>query len=553
MILRSMTTPLDPVHHGLLSPAERPSIPGGGPQRIGEVIDRTLATAPERTALVGRNGRFSYAELDREADRAAFALTDLGVRQGARVAACLPNDVDIVVALLGAQRLGAIWVGINRALAPREKVYQLADCGASVLLASPDAVDEIAGERSGLPELQHAVRVAHGVPSEWHERLRAAGDPGRPVVAIDPHAPAAIAYTSGTTGHAKGAVHSHHNLLLVGAVAHATGRYGASVSQGAVLPLTILNIVVLTPLTAFQDGSSCIAIDRVDPEGIADWLERESVGHFAGVPTIFHDLLTHPRVRTEQLASLIRPEVGGAVCPEAFRTLYRERFGAEVTIGYGMAEAPTVVTRTDGGPSDEAGLCGRPVPQVDVVILGEDDRVLPAGEVGEICVAPARSGDWAGVYTPMLGYWNRAEETREALRGGMYHSGDLGVLGADGNLTIRGRRNELILRGGANVYPAEVERVLEEHPAVAAAAALGVPDVRLGERVVAAVELQPGRALSLDELAAHSAGRLARYKLPDEVAVVAELPRNAMRKVLKRGLVQLFASPIEEPRLEANA
>jgi acyl-CoA synthetase (AMP-forming)/AMP-acid ligase II len=307
-----------------------------------------------------------------------------------------------------------------------------------------------------------------------------------------------------------------------------------------VLPLTLLNLVVLGPLVAFQLGTACVAIDRVDPEGLAAWIRGERVGSFAGVPTIFWDLLTHPSVSREDLASLVAPEVGGAECPEEFRALYRDRFGAPVRVGYGMTEAPTAVSWSTGDASPEPGLCGRALPQIEIAILSDDGRRVPPGEVGEICIGPAREGPWAGVYTPMLGYWNQPEATAEALRGGLYHSGDLGCLDAGGTLWIRGRRSELILRGGANVYPAEVERAIQAIPGVAGCAVLGIPDRRLGQRVVAAVEPAAGARLSAEEIQAHLAPRLARYKVPERIAIVASLPRNAMSKVLKRELEGLF-------------
>ena len=521
----------------------RPAIPGGGPQSVAEVLDRALAEEPGREALVGRHGRQSYAELDAAANAAARALAELGVRPGERVAACLPNDVDLVVAFLGCMRMGALWVGVNRVLAPPEKEYVLRDSGAALLLATPEVAAELADRRSGLPSLEHVLAVDPGGSADaWRARLSAASGAGRPELAIDPFAPAAIAYTSGTTGHPKGAVHSQHNLLLPGAVSRATGRYPPGTRVGAVLPLTILNLVVLGPLTAFQLGTCCVAIDRIDPEGLADWIRRERVGNFAGVPTIIHDLLTHPKVRPEDLVSLVAPEVGGAECPEEFRALYRERFGAEVRVGYGMTEAPTAVTWSTGDAAHEPGLCGRALPQVEIAIVGEDGRPLAAGEVGEICIGPASEGPWAGVYTPMLGYWNRPDATAEALRDGRYHSGDLGLLDAGGTLFIRGRRSELILRGGANVHPAEVERVIQEIPGVAACAVLGVPDRRLGQRVVAAVEPAPGASLRSEAILAYLAPRLARYKLPERIELVAKLPRNAMSKVLKRELEALFRS-----------
>jgi long-chain acyl-CoA synthetase len=185
------------------------------------------------------------------------------------------------------------------------------------------------------------------------------------------------------------------------------------------------------------------------------------------------------------------------------------------------------------------------VEQVEIVIVDQDDQPLPQGELGQICVKPASSGRYAHVYTTMLGYWNRPEATAAALRGGIYHTGDIGYLDAAGQLFIRGRQNDLIIRGGANVYPAEVERVLSTHPAVAAVAVLGISDERLGQRVAAVVELQAG-ANADDEpalaaaLQAHCATQLARYKVPDQIRFIDALPRNAMNKIIKPQLLHLF-------------
>jgi acyl-CoA synthetase (AMP-forming)/AMP-acid ligase II len=525
---------------GLAPPERRPEIPGR-PQSVAEVLDPVLERDPGRTALVGRHGRLSYAELDAAANRAAQALASLGLAPGDRVAACLPNDVGIVVAFLAAMRLGALWVGVNRVLAPPEKAYILEDSGAALLLTSSDVARELEALRARLPGLRALLRADPADPrSEWASLCARQRGEARPDVALDPWGPAAIAYTSGTTGHPKGAVHSQHNLLLPGAVSAAERTHPEHVPQGVVLPLTILNLVVLGPLQTWQNGSACVAMDRTDAIGVAEWIERERIGSFAGVPTLIHDLLTHPEVRPEQLVSLTQPLVGGATCPEALRVLYRARFGRDVAIGYGMTEAPTSVTRAEGGPVATPGLCGRALPQVEISIRDETGRALPTGSEGEICVGPARQGAWAGVYTPMLGYWKKPEATAQALRDGVYYSGDLGVLEPDGTLYIRGRRNELILRGGANVYPAEVERVLAEHPAVAECAVFGIPDARLGERVVATVVLAPAVRARVEELQAFCREQLARYKVPERIAFVETLPRNAMSKVVKRMLAPLF-------------
>jgi long-chain acyl-CoA synthetase len=532
---------------GLVPSAARPAIPGDAPQTVAGVLAGPLARCPDRLALVGRHARYTYAQLDAEVAVATRALADLGVGAGDRVAASIPNHPDIVIAFLATMRLGALWVGIARALAPAEKAYMLRDSAASVFLGDAAMAASIEGVRAQLPDLAHLLVAEPGDREcSWARALEAArGRPAPPHLVIDPFAPAAIAYTSGTTGFPKGAVHSQHNLLLPGAVAAATGAYPKGQVHGVLLPLTVLNLMVLVPLLAFQIDGTCVCMDRIDALGIADWVRSEKVGHFAAVPAIYHDLLTHADVRREDLASLARPEVGGAECPPSFLILYRERFGSDVSIGYGMTEAPTAVTRSLGDRPPEPGMIGRALPQIAIRLLDEEGRDVADGEVGEICVAPAWSGPFAGVYTPMLGYWNKPDETEKALRGGVYHTGDLGVRdGATGDLFIRGRRGDLILRGGANVYPAEIERVLHADARVAACAVLGVPDERLGERVVAAVQFADGAApMSEAELKDLCAASLARYKVPERFHFVERVPRNSMGKVVKRELRKALGLP----------
>jgi len=512
-----------------------PAIPGG-PASAAAVLDAGLAEHPDREALVGRHGRFTWAELDAEANRAAHALASLGVGAGDRVAMSLPNDVDIVVGFLACMRLGAVWLGLSLVLAPPEKAYLLDDSGAAVVLATPSIAAELA------PATARIVVVdPDGRDDEWRSRVADAA--ATPLdISVDPHGPAAIAYTSGTTGRPKGAVHSQHNLLLPGAVARARAQYRADDRVGVVLPLTIVNLIALGPLLAWQVGATCIAIDRVDASSLARWIRDERVSAISTVPTIMHDLLTNPEVEPDDLASLRVPGVGGADCPESFRDLYRQRFGTEVTVGYGLTEAPTAVTMTVPELPAVAGSAGRALPHVRVVIIGGDGAEASPGEVGEICVGPAADGPWAGVYTPMLGYWNRPAETAEALQGGLLHTGDLGLIDEHGEVFVKDRRHDLVIRGGANVYPAEVERVLHDDPGVAACAVVGRPDDRLGERVVAFVQPVEGATLDIDQLRAHCSANLARYKVPEEFHVVDAFERNAMGKIVKAGLRERLGS-----------
>ncbi len=218
------------------------------------------------------------------------------------------------------------------------------------------------------------------------------------------------------------------------------------------------------------------------------------------------------------------------------------RFGYEVLEGYGLTEAPTSVSHTNPDLPRVVGSVGTALPQVSLHIIDPEGNELGADEVGEICVGPASEGPFAGVYTPMLGYWNREEATREALSGGLLHTGDIGTMDADGNLFIRDRKSDLILRGGANVYPAEVERVLHEDRRVGACAVVGVPDKRLGERVMAAVQLARGAELSEEELVEHFRDNLARYQVPDRILLVDAVPLTPMGKIRKREIKGWFES-----------
>ncbi|MDT4936198.1 MAG: long-chain acyl-CoA synthetase [Pseudonocardiales bacterium] len=521
-------------------PRSRPPIPGSV-QSVADVLQPIVGTTPHAAALVGRHGRYTYLELDREVSRAAHVLSALGVVPTDRVALCLPNDVDAVIAFLAIMRVGAVWVGVHRALAPTEKRHLIADSGATVLLAEPAAAAEVAALGNDLPQLRRTVLVdPDASDSEWHRSL-AAADPSYATEPVDPFAAAAIAYTSGTTGVPKGVVHSQHNLILPGGVLVARKSFAADEPHGVVHPLTILNQLVLMVLVAFQAGAKCVVIDGHDPVTIADWVARERIATLSMVPTVFHDLLTHPHVRPQDLASVTKPRSGGSYPPEKLRTLFEERFGIRITSSFGLTEAPTIVSREEPEDPYVEGCLGQALPQVQLLIRDDSDADVAPGSVGEICVGPATDGPWAGVYTPMLGYWGLQEETERALRGGVLHTGDVGRLDENGRLFLVDRKSSLIIRGGSNIYPAEVERVLQRHPSVADCAVVPRPDERLGETTVAFIELKAGALADPDALLAQCRSHLARYKVPDEIRFIDALPRGALGKIARSRLEQAAA------------
>jgi acyl-CoA synthetase (AMP-forming)/AMP-acid ligase II len=352
--------------------------------------------------------------------------------------------------------------------------------------------------------------------------------------------PAGIAYTSGTTGYPKGAVHSQWNLLLPGAVTVAARGYGPDLRKGDCLALTILNMMVLTTLLVAQAGGCCVIMDRIDAEGVAEWIRRERVTTFNGPPALLYSLAHHAGITPGDLASLTDVWSGGADCPEGIREAFTAKFGPPVATTYGLSEAPTLVSIDPIGGPHHLGASGVALPHLKVRIADGGGADLNPGETGEVCLSAATSGEWAGMYQPMLRYWQREEATAGARRGRELRTGDLGFIDPGGYLVIRDRTSLVVIRGGANVYPAEVERVLFEHPGVAASAVLGLPDERLGERVVAAVQVEAGATVTEDDLRRHCLASLAKYKVPERFAFVDDFDRNSMGKIVRRDLRKLF-------------
>ncbi|MET0728306.1 MAG: AMP-binding protein [Acidimicrobiales bacterium] len=494
------------------------------PRSIAHVLERALSEDRSREALVARSRRLSYTELDTEANRAAQALWALGIRPGDRVAASLPNDAAVVVAFHGAMRLGAVWLGINRVLAPPEKRFQLDDAEATLLLSDDE-----------LPHLGTRL-VAR---DEWQEIVAASS--ADPIgVDVDPDAPAGIAYTSGTTGRPKGVVHSQRGLLTPGATLVESRGYDGTLRKGDCFPFTTLNMAVLTTLLVSQAAGTSIVMDRIDAEGVAEWIRDEGVTVWNGPPALLHSLTSMDSVAPEDLSSLSEVWTGGADCPEAIRTAFEAKFGRPVLATYGLTEAPSVVAIDPVGGPHVLGASGRPLPHLSVRVLDDDGRQLAAGQSGEVCIAPAAGDDR---YRLMLGYWRRPGDTARVLAGGVLHTGDIGFVDDGGSLHLRDRKSLVIIRGGANVYPAEVERVLQEIDGIGASAVIGVPDERLGERVVALIEPSGDIRLDLDVVRRHCAGQLAKYKVPERFVVVETLPRNAMGKIVRTGLPALASPP----------
>lgn len=508
-----------------------------GPTTFADLFDGPLEHFPERLGLIDNERQWTFAELDRSVDQAAAALAALGVGPGDRVAWSLANCAEVPIGFLATQRLAAVWLGINMNLAPPEKSHLLNDSETSLWITASDPT-AVSNDTSFSGTVIST--------SEYNDAVLAADPTNPPHPNIDPHAPAAIAYTSGTTGVPKGAVHSQHNLLWPGLITLGTHPPKPTDRQGTPLAHTILNMLILGVISAWTRGTTGVVLHRGDPEGFCAEVVRHRLTRTTLVPAQLHDLVHDQSVNPHDLKSLESILVGGAATPANTRRAFAEKFNIRALMGYGLSEAPTGIVRERIQETIDDLATGYALDLLEVVIVDEADHELCPDEPGEICLRPTSVGPWARCWTPTLGYWRRPDATRELLRSNLLHTGDIGMLDSNRRLTVSGRRSDLIVRGGANVSPADVEQVLLEHPEVLEAAVYGIADERLGERVAAAIVSTTAEP-DLDELRAHAARHLARYKVPDYISVLARLPRNSMGKVQKSELPMLA-----DPRSLAN-
>ncbi len=522
-----MSHPVDPVTGLVRRPPPRPW--PHGPATVAALLEAPLAATPDRLALIDEERRWTYRTLDDAVERTAAALVSIGAGPGSRIAWTLPNCAELPIGFLATQRIGAIWLGLNDALAEPERAALLRDAEATHHITtspSPTIADR------GVRLVRH---------DDWRALVEAT-TPGRPATDIDPHAPAAMAYTSGTTGRPKGVVHSQHNLLWPGLASLAERPVTPGERQGTPLAHTILNMLVLGPVSALVRRSTAVVLHSTRADELARDIARFAITRTTVVPTIVHDLVHRDGIDPGDLATLEHVVVGGAATSPSLRRAFFAKFGVRALAGYGLSEAPTGVVRESADEPIEDTLVGDPLAPVALRIVDEHGVEQAAGVDDEICVHATPTGEWAGCWSPMLGYWRQPDATAAALADDMLHTGDIGSLDPQGRLTVTGLLAELIVRGGANVVPAEVERTLLEHPDVADAAVFGLPDERLGERVVAAI-IAAVADPDLDAIRAHCATRIAPYKVPDQIRIVDTFPRNAMGKVRKTALIDGLTEP----------
>ena len=452
------------------------------------LLDAAARRRPDAPALVWDGGALTWRELELRAGGVARRLSRQGVHAGDTVALLLPNGWGFVAALWGALKLSATVAPLNPLLSAGERDRILAHLGPALIV---DEVDE-----------EQAV---------WDS--------------ADGKAPALVLYTSGSTGRPKGAVLSHAALRAgneswAGPVMRLTPQDVVL----AALPLAHsfgLNGALLAPLSA---GGTVAILERFSPQETLRAIARHGVTVLPAVATMFQRMLEVPGVSEAACSSLRLAVSGAAPCSWDLAEAWRRRTGVRIVRGYGMTELFRPISYLADDPTDLPDAIGRPVPGVEVRVVDDAEQALAAGEAGEL---------WIRTPAAMDGYLRADEETRAVIRDGWFRTGDLAQLSPEGFVSVVGRKKDLILRGGYSVVPGEVEAALLDHPAVAEAAVIGTPHAELGEDVSAFVTLRPGARADADELVAFCRERLAAFKYPRRVSIVAELPKSATGKVLK--------------------
>ncbi|MCP4240679.1 MAG: long-chain fatty acid--CoA ligase [bacterium] len=487
---------------------------------LGTILLGSADRRPRHTALLLDERELSFAELDRAARGVAASLRGRGLEPGDRVALLVPNVPEFTIVYFGILYAGCTVVPLNVLLSAPEVAYHLEDSGAKLLFAHP-LFEKPATEGGAAAAVPVLAASPDGVAALADAEPLAAR---HPTLATDT---AVILYTSGTTGKPKGAELTHANLLLnCAVVVPKLIPVGADDVALASLPLFHSFGQTCIQNAFIAAGGTFTLLPRFGPQEAADVMARDGVTVFAGVPTMYFALLHHEDLDPSRLG-LRFCMAGGAPLPVEVMKAFESRFGVEILEGYGLSETSPVASFNMFDKPRKAGSIGYPVWGVEMCILDADDALVPDGERGEICIRG---------HNVMKGYLGRPEATSEALRGGWFHSGDIGIRDADGSYRIVDRKKDMILRGGFNVYPREVEEVLYEHPDIVEAAVIGVEHESHGEEVKAVVVTRPDSGLTGDELIAWTKHRLAAYKYPRIVEFSDALPKGPTGKILKREL-----------------
>jgi long-chain acyl-CoA synthetase len=494
------------------------------------MLRESARSFPDKDFLRYDGGRLSYAQADDLSSRVAVSLRGRGLSPGAKVAVQLPNGPEFVLAYFGILKAGLTMVPVNPLLKRDEISYHLSDSDAVMLIHAGSA--EAAAALAGLPGVASVAVQAAPEPdgaapgSPFAELLQADADPDIYPGAADDTA--VILYTSGTTGRPKGAELSHFQLYMTCTLGGQT--FGTRPDDITLAVLPLFHVYGLSSILngATRYGRTVALLGRFSVQAVLDAIERDRVTIMAGVPTMYHEL-AEADIAGRDLSSLRVGSSGGAAIPVSVLQRFEAKYGITVLEGYGLSESASTVTVNPDAASRKFESIGKPLWGIELRIAGPGDQPLPPGRdhVGEILLRG---------HNITKGYYKRPQETAEALRNGWFRTGDLGYVDEDGFVFVVDRKKDMIIRGGFNVYPREVEELLYRHPAVLEAAVVGRPDARLGEEIQAYIVLRPDAGQTALDVRSWVKERIAPYKYPREVHVVDALPKGPTGKIHKQTL-----------------
>ncbi len=501
---------------------------------IGAWMAKRRLKSADKTALIHGESTVTYGQLADGADRVSALLRQHGVGKGDAVAYLGENSPEFLQVMFGAVQLGAVFVPVNTRLAPPEIAHVLTDSAARLLIHDPEFAERVADAVGSAATAQVIVTGEGTADRPGLDQLLRTAIVQRLDVALSPDDPAAIVYTSGTTGKAKGAVLTHGNLTWV--ALNCIVDYDVVSTDVALMisPLFHVASLGMGALPVILKGATMVLEKGFEPGRALAQIQRHGVTMLSGVPTTYQLMADHPDWATTDLSTLTKLTCGGSAVPVRILNAYEER-GLSFSQGYGMTEAsPSATALPPAMTRRKQGSVGLPHFFTDVRIADSTGAAAPAGTIGEIEIAGPNV---------FPGYHGLPAETAAAFTAdGWYRSGDLGYLDADGYLYISGRLKDMIISGGENIYPPEVERLLNEVDGVTGAAVIGVPDARWGEVPWAILTVREGAAVDTDTVREFLDGRIARYKLPKNVVIVDELPRTASGKVRKTDLRARFGA-----------
>jgi len=498
---------------------------------LADMLDVALEIDPNKAAISFEGAEITYRQLDDGANRVANGLINLGVQPGDRVAVQLDNRPEFVEIFLGIMRSGAVIVPANVMYKAEEIRHIVSDSGAKALFISGKVSSKIEEIGPKLPGLERVIEVGEQAlkNSSSFQSLTAGVSSERPRISVEPDDFAIIQYTSGTTGKPKGAVVSHGNVTAALDMGSRLQQVDVCEDDVTLLVLPLFHSFALDLCLgrSVLSALTMILVNRFDAGLVFSLFEKQKVTTFWGAPPMYFAFVNTPGLDKYDVSSLRYAFSGAAALPVVILERFKELTGVEIMEGYGLSETSPVLASNAAAPMNKPGSVGFPYPGVNLCILDDNDRQIPPGEVGEIC---ARGPNI------FQGYWNQKQATAEAMRGGWFHTGDLGRVDEDGYYYIVDRKKDMIVVSGYNVYPLEVESALLRHPKLMDCAIIGVPDEYQGESVKAIVVPRSGEELTEQEIIDFCREHLAVFKCPRHVSFLDELPKSASGKVLKRVL-----------------